>query len=448
MIREVICVVLWIWYVALWGIGLIGWRTARKQYSNRPRSPLSSSSADAVPGVSILRPLKGLDTNLFENLESSMVQEYPKYEVIFAVEDENDQALGVVREVIAKHPHVDARVKIGNDVVGVNPKVNNLIRPYRDAKYDILWIIDSNVSVAPGTMGRAVDALCHNDKIPGAKRVGLVHHVPFAWASERPWGSQLDEAFLNTNHAKMYIALNVLAIDSCVVGKSCLYRRSDIEQLTGTLNPAAKLADPTLPRGLAAFGRFLAEDNMIGAAIWHELGLRHDMSCDVARNAIGNMSFAAYFWRRVRWVRVRKHMVLSATILEPFTESVLVGALVAWSLRWMFGFSMVIFLICHTLAWLFVDLDVYAALAGHPVPASIRFEFIRAWFCRELLALPIWSYAVFGNEVSWRGRSYRVLSNSEARHVEAPSKRSWWGRQRRVDGNTYQSSQSLLDDVS
>ncbi|KZO95227.1 glycosyltransferase family 21 protein [Calocera viscosa TUFC12733] len=377
-----------------------------------------------------------------------MVQEYPKYEVIFAVDAPSDQALRVVNEVMAKHPSVDARVNIGDEAVGVNPKVNNLMRPYREAKYDILWIIDSNVQVAPGAMGRAVDALCQNDHKPNAKRIGLVHHVPFAWASERPWGSQLDEAFLNTNHAKMYIALNVMAIDSCVIGKSCMYRRSDIEQLTGTLKPAVKQADPNVKKGFATFGRFLAEDNMIGAAIWHELGLRHDMSCDVARNAIGNMSFEAYFWRRVRWIRVRKHMVLSATILEPFTESVLVGALVAWSLHWMFGFPIVVFVICHTLAWLYVDLDVYAALAGHPVPREIRFTFIRAWFCRELLALPIYFYAIFGNEVSWRGRSYRVLSNSEARRVERPSMRSWWGRQRAVDGNAYQGSQPLMDDIS
>ncbi|EJU05712.1 glycosyltransferase family 21 protein [Dacryopinax primogenitus] len=446
MLREIFCTILWIWYVALWCIGLIGWRTARKQYSNRPRSPLSSSPADAVPGVSILRPLKGLDTNLFENLESSMVQEYPKYEVIFAVENESDQALGVVRDVIAKHPHVDARVKIGYDAVGVNPKVNNLIRPYREAKHDILWVIDSNVQVASGAMGRAVDALCKNNHKPNAKRIGLVHHVPFAWASERPWGSQIEEAFLNTNHAKMYIALNVLAVDSCVIGKSCMYRRSDVEQLTGTLKPASKLKDPNMKRGLEAFGRFLAEDNMIGAAIWHELGMRHDMSCDVAKNAIGNMDLAAYFWRRVRWVRVRKHMVLSATIIEPFTESVLLGTLMAWSLRSMLGFPMVVVLICHTLVWLLVDLDVYAALAGHAVPASIRLTFIRAWFFRELLALPIFLYAVFGNEVTWRGRTYRVLSNSEAQRVERPLK--WWGRERRSDESAGQTIQPLMDDVS
>ena len=63
--------------------------------------------------MSILRPLKGLDPNLYENLESTFLQEYPNYEIFLAVESEHDQALPVVRELMAKYPNVDARVVIG-----------------------------------------------------------------------------------------------------------------------------------------------------------------------------------------------------------------------------------------------------------------------------------------------------------------------------------------------
>ena len=67
----------------------------------------------SVPGVSILRPLKGLDTNLFENLESSFKQEYPNFEILLSVADEHDKALPVVYELLAKYPNVNARVIIG-----------------------------------------------------------------------------------------------------------------------------------------------------------------------------------------------------------------------------------------------------------------------------------------------------------------------------------------------
>jgi ceramide glucosyltransferase len=67
-----------------------------------------------VPGVSILRPLKGLDTNLFENLESTFHQEYPNFEIIFSVANEYDQALPVVQDLLEKYPRSDARVIVGS----------------------------------------------------------------------------------------------------------------------------------------------------------------------------------------------------------------------------------------------------------------------------------------------------------------------------------------------
>ena len=85
---------------------------SRKRYRLRPRSPLASAPALAVPGVSILRPLKGLDTNLYENLESTFTQEYANYEIFFCVDDEDDQALTVVRDLMAKYPNVTAHIAI------------------------------------------------------------------------------------------------------------------------------------------------------------------------------------------------------------------------------------------------------------------------------------------------------------------------------------------------
>jgi len=244
-----------------------------------------------------------------------------------------------------------------------------------------------------------------------------VHHVPFAFSSGGgKAGSKLEEAFLNTNHAKMYVALNAIAIDSCVVGKSNLWRRSDVERVNGSENPifnAAQGGSQTGECGLAVFGRFLAEDNMIARALWHELGQRHDLSCDVVRNSVDHMTLSDYVWRRVRWVRVRKHMVFAATLLEPFTESIVLGLIGATSLRHLIGLSTWILLPMHFLSVIFVDLDVYASLAGHPLPATVRWKFIGAWAARELLALPIWVLAMFGSEVEWRGKRYKVLRNGE-----------------------------------
>jgi len=302
---------------------------------------------------------------------------------------------------------------LGEEIVGVNPKVNNLVRPFRQAAHDILWVLDSGVLVDEGTLARSVGFLNTT-----TSSIGLVHHVPFALFDKAKIGSQLEGAFLNTNHAKMYIAINTVGVESCVVGKSNLYRRSDIEKLNASFIPVRsqvlKQHDPTAVYGLTAFGRFLAEDNSIASAIWHELGLRHDLSCDVARNVIGSMSFLDYVWRRVRWIRVRKHMVLAATLLEPFTESVVLCAVGAFSCATLFGVPLWAFTLFHFPFWLYVDLDVYASIGGHELRREDRFSFVLAWMGREILAFPIWVIAVFGNEVTWRGQRYRILRNGLA----------------------------------
>jgi len=283
--------------------------------------------------------------------------------------------------------------------------------------------------VDPGTLSRSIDVLAGQNG--SSTNIALIHHVPVALIDEARIGSRIEAAFLNTNHAKMYIAINTVALESCVVGKSNLYRRSDVERLNATLIPARSQAlNTTEPRtyGLPAFGRFMAEDNMIASALWHELGLRHDLSCDVARNVVGNMSFMDYVWRRVRWIRVRKHMVLAATILEPFTESLVLSLVGAFSCRILFKVSPWIFVSLHYVLWLYVDLDVYESIAGHKVRGGNMLSFLFAWACREVLALPIFLLAIFGDEVTWRGRNYQLLRNGEAKLStrQRPYSSSWF----------------------
>lgn len=91
--------------------------TSRKRYVVKPRSPTANADSNIVEGVSILRPLKGLDPNMYESLETSFLPAYPKFEVIFSAADKDDPALTVVRELIAKYPHVDARIITGASLV-------------------------------------------------------------------------------------------------------------------------------------------------------------------------------------------------------------------------------------------------------------------------------------------------------------------------------------------
>ena len=88
--------------------------TRRSRYTGKSLpSRLDTLSGSEAPGVTIIRPLCGLDNNLYNALEAAMRLDYPNYEVIFALQDEHDEALPVVRLIMEKFPAVDARIVIG-----------------------------------------------------------------------------------------------------------------------------------------------------------------------------------------------------------------------------------------------------------------------------------------------------------------------------------------------
>ncbi|KAK6906911.1 hypothetical protein I203_100900 [Kwoniella mangroviensis CBS 8507] len=406
-------------YVVVWSLCLLGWRTARIRYAH-PTLPsrISSLSPSSAPGATIIRPLCGLDQNLYNTLESCMKLDYPKFEVIFALQDENDEALPVVRMIMEKYPEVNARIIIDSTKIGVNPKVNNLLRPFQEASYDLLWVIDSTISVTPGTLGRAVEAFLSNHDVrkpPMAGEVGLVHQVPIALCYQKTWGSLIEQAYLNTTHAKMYLAINAVAVDSCVVGKSNLYSRSSISQLTTPSPSLRQLPNP--PTGLAGYSSFLAEDNMIALGLWHQLNLKHAMTSDVALDFLGALSVKDYIDRRVRWLRVRKKMTpIIATLLEPFTESLVAGLYGSWAIQRLLGANIPALFLVHLFTWLMVDLSTRRSLETNIrslKPPSSQGVFLLAWLARECLALPIWLLAMTSDVVVWRGRKYKIVSSGE-----------------------------------
>lgn len=78
----------------------------------RPKKPPSTTGA-ALPGVSILRPLRGVDDHLEQNLESAFELEYPKFEIILSVADDTDPAIEIARRVMARHPDIPSTLIIG-----------------------------------------------------------------------------------------------------------------------------------------------------------------------------------------------------------------------------------------------------------------------------------------------------------------------------------------------
>src|SRR5215472_5001295 len=103
----------------------------------RPRVSLAASPDS--PPVTIVRPVCGVDNFVEDTLASTFALDYRRYEIIFCVAQARDLIVPLVQGLIAAHPHVPARLLVGDDRVNGNPKLNNCVKGWRAARHE--WIV-------------------------------------------------------------------------------------------------------------------------------------------------------------------------------------------------------------------------------------------------------------------------------------------------------------------
>jgi ceramide glucosyltransferase len=495
----------------------------------QPATCITEHKEEELPHVTVIRPVKGLEPRLYECLAASLRQTYPKSKIdtVFCVSSREDPAFPILERLCRDFKDVNVRILVEEEdpllvedknALGPNPKIRNMSRAYREATGDIVWILDCNVWAGKGVCGRLVDLLCgYKDSANGKKKkFKFVHQTPVAVdmdaqgmtmderkqllggrsAEDLNWtdiaastssdprnhsnsvlrrifqrgGGRLDEAFLSSAHAKFYNAINTVAVAPCIIGKSTMFRRSQLNYITSS-NPAR---DP----GIDFFSDNICEDHLIGDALWKQpqafekpgyrpppnsepvsWGKHAMLFGDFCFQPISHTPVMAYMDRRIRWLRVRKFTVTLATFVEPGTESILCslygayalttlpffgipGTWTAFATIWLINMSLwccvdyIQYLLLHSAKTVEIDADTpdfilpqRSAAAYHhaeftqplldsksPKDPSLLDgarrtfkEFFAAWLGREISALPIWIIAFWGGvTVEWRGRKFWV----------------------------------------
>jgi len=367
-----IAVALILWCLAI-GVALVGTYLAFRRFCGLPLK--LDAPFELIP-VSILKPIKGADPGLRENLEGFFNLDYPQYELIFSIADREDPAREIVESLIAQYPAARARLILGDVNVGPNPKVNNLIRSYERATHDWLLISDSNVRAAPDYLKRLV---AHLDPSVGMVSAAVAGHDP------EGWGGNLEAVYINTFYARMMAGAEAF-VQPCVVGKCMLFRRSTADRFGG----------------IRAMARYLAEDYMAGEAVL-ELGLRVVIACDPVVQHVGYQTFKAFWARHLRWGRIRKAQSPGTFVMEPFIGSIVSGLIGAWAFHRLLDAPFVFFFFVHMVIWASLDLALIMRL-GVPMRPRV----IGDWLVREILAFPLWLSIASGNTVNWRGTELRL----------------------------------------
>ena len=334
-----------------------------------------------VPGVSIIKPLMGVDALLEHNLESHFTMTYPKFELLLCFHDDQDAAIPVARKLQQKYPGVDAKLLIGGDTSIVNPMVQNMAPAYAKARYEYVWISSGRVEASD----EIIYDLAGKLQPPG---VSLVHQMPFTTDSPG-FGSAVEKVYFGGQMSRFYIAFNCLDLPM-VTGMSYMFKKALLDEAFG----------------LAWYGRFLAEDFMLVRAL-HDRG-RLMMSAIPARQNTGPVTLKAFVDRMVRWKRLRLNLSCVTYVLEPLSDCFPLGVYMGWAGWYFFQWNPVVFFCVHVLGYMVLDYIALTGVQNGPLVFS-KGEYVKAWLVGELTLTLVYLLAVLDPHViKWGRRTYRV----------------------------------------
>jgi ceramide glucosyltransferase len=317
----------------------------------------------------VLRPVCGLEYRIEATLASSFRIDHPSYEVIFCVASAEDPVVPIVRRLIREHPEVPARLLVGGNRGGPNPKLDNLMKAWDVARHDWIVLADSNVLIPPDYLSRLFDRW--------TERCGFVCSPPIG-IDVQGCAVELEAAFLNTFGARWLLAADELGF-GFVQGKTVLLRRSELDS----------------EGGLVALACEIAED-----AAATKIARRRSREVHVADEPfpqpLGRRDLAGVWRRQLRWAQLGKLAFPGVFCVELLAGGAfpffLASCLAATGvLPWAGITGMMV-------AWYAAE-ALLARVFGWPLRARSPLF----WLARDLLWPVLWAQAWVTTSYEWRG---------------------------------------------
>ncbi|HAM51953.1 MAG TPA: hypothetical protein DCP92_15170 [Nitrospiraceae bacterium] len=331
------------------------------------------------PPVSVIKPLKGPDPELRENLQSFCRQDYPDCEILLGFTDPNDDAITWAKEVAASSPDCDIRTVISQSDEGANPKVSNLKGLIKVARYPLVAISDGDMRVKPSYLKIIVK------EYQSGENVGLVTSL-----------------YAIPNPASIGAALESLTIALDFIPSVLVARR--LEGVTFGLGASMLLSKEAIEKigGFSGIADYLADDYQIGNRLWKK-GYRIVLSEYVIEDVVGTMSIADYLTHQIRWARTyracRPKGFLGYGITHIFPYS--------------FFFLMLQGPTIFSLSLLCGVLLLRLTLALVLYKKVIRIKKWLRWLplipVKDLLSFSIWVWSFFGRTVFWKRRCFVIM---------------------------------------
>jgi ceramide glucosyltransferase len=342
---------------------------AVRRFTRRPLPPPNDER-----GITIVKPVHGLEPELEENLRSFCAQQHPRCQVLFGVQRPDDPAIAIVERVIAAHPERDCALIVDPQRRAPNPKMSNVAAMLPHARYDLLAISDADMRVDPAYAGTIAAAF--DDTRTGAAT---------ALYRGEPRGGRAST--LAAMHADWYFAPSVLVATLFGPPRFCfgstMAVRRDVLTAIG---------------GIEALGAHLADDYTLGRLV-SEAGYRVALSRYVVTNVMHETSVGTLFSHEVRWARTIR-------MVQPlgYVFSVLTYPLVFIALAFAFARDGAALVAAGAAlaAWYGVRYAICVE-SGSPLPRDPL-----SLLLREGLEIAVWAAGLTGRRVRWQEQTLQA----------------------------------------